>query len=55
MTETNVKTSMVLPVDFAELYSQVDGLSLQNLFYVKNNAKKPTFMYAYSALFQEIS
>ena len=24
-------------------------------FYVKNNAKKPTFMYAYSALFQEIS
>lgn len=49
MTETNVKTSMVLPVDFAELYSQVDGLSLQNLFYVKNNAFPNCYMFTRSS------
>lgn len=49
MTETNVKTSMVLPVENAEVYSQVDGLSLQNLFYVKNNAFPNCYMFTRSS------
>lgn len=48
MTETR-NTNMVLPVDFAELYSQVDGLSLQNLFYVKNNAFPNCYMFTRSS------
>lgn len=49
MTETNVKTHMVLPRTEAEVYSQVDGLSLQNLFYVKNNAFPNCYMFTRSS------
>lgn len=49
MTETNVKTHMVLPRTEAEIYSQVDGLSLQNLFYVKNGYFPNCFMFTRSA------
>lgn len=49
MTETNVKTHMVLPRTEAEVYSQVDGLSLQNLFYVKNNSFPNCYMFTRSS------
>lgn len=49
MTETNVNTHMVLPRTEAEVYSQVDGLSLQNLFYVKNNAFPNCYMFTRSS------
>lgn len=49
MTETNVNTHMVLPRTDAEIYSQVDGLSLQNLFYVKNNAFPNCYMFTRSS------
>lgn len=49
MTETNVRTHMVLPRTEAEVYSQVDGLSLQNLFYVKNNAFPNCYMFTRSS------
>lgn len=49
MTETNVNTQMVLPRTDAEIYSQVDGLSLQNLFYVKNNAFPNCYMFTRSS------
>ena len=49
MTETNVNTHMVLPRTDAEVYSQVDGLSLQNLFYVKNNAFPNCYMFTRSS------
>ena len=49
MTETNVKTHMVLPRSEAEVYSQVDGLSLQNLYYVKNNAFPNCYMFTRSS------
>ena len=49
MTETNVNTQMVLPRTDAEVYSQVDGLSLQNLFYVKNNAFPNCYMFTRSS------
>ena len=49
MTETNVRTHMVLPRSEAEVYSQVDGLSLQNLFYVKNNAFPNCYMFTRSS------
>ena len=48
MTETR-NTNMVLPADFAELYSQVDGLSLQNLFYVKNKSFPNCYMFTRSS------
>jgi hypothetical protein len=48
MTETK-NTNMVLPADFAELYSQVDGLSLQNLFYVKNKSFPNCYMFTRSS------
>ena len=38
--QNKVKTilhNMALDKDFSSVYSDVDGLSLQNLFYVKNN------------------
>ena len=49
MTETNVGTHMVLPRSEAEVYSQVDGLSLQNLFYVKNNSFPNCYMFTRSS------
>ena len=49
MTETNVNTHMVLPRTEAEVYSQVDGLSLQNLFYEKNNAFPNCYMFTRSS------
>lgn len=49
MTETNVNTHMVLPRTDAEIYSQVDGLSLQNLFYVKNSAFPNCYMFTRSS------
>lgn len=49
MTETNVGTHMVLPRSEAEIYSQVDGLSLQNLFYVKNNSFPNCYMFTRSS------
>jgi hypothetical protein len=48
MTETK-NTSMVLSANLAEVYSQVDGLSLQNLFYVKNNAFPNCYMFTRSS------
>ena len=49
MTETNVNTHMILPRTEAEIYSQVDGLSLQNLFYVRNNAFPNCYMFTRSS------
>lgn len=49
MTEQKVKTCMTLSQTNAEVYSQVDGLSLQNLFYVKNSAFPNCFMFTRSA------
>ena len=49
MTETNVSTHMILPRSEAEIYSQVDGLSLQNLFYVKNNSFPNCYMFTRSS------
>lgn len=52
MEEKNVKTrnlDMKLEACNASIYSQVDGLSLQNLFYVKNNAFPNAYMFSRSA------
>ena len=48
MTSTNVNTNMVLQREDASIYSQVDGLSLQNLFYVKNQSFPNCYMFTRS-------
>lgn len=49
MTETKVFRNLELNVNSSEVYSQVDGLSLQNLFYVKNNFFPNCYMFSRSA------
>ena len=51
MSETNVKQTidMTLNLSDAQTYSQVDGLSLQNLFYVKNKYFPNAYMFSRSA------
>lgn len=47
--ETKVLKNLNLDVKMSDVYSNVDGLSLQNLFYVKNNYFPNCFMFSRSA------
>ena len=51
MNETNVKQTIDMKLELcdAPTYSQVDGLSLQNLFYVKNKYFPNAYMFSRSA------
>ena len=48
MTEVKIP-NLTLEASKAEIYSQVDGLSLQNLFYTRNNYFPNCFMFSRSA------
>ena len=49
MINEKIFKNLELNVDSSQVYSQVDGLSLQNLFYVKNNYFPNCFMFSRSS------